>query len=258
MLIENDHILIKRGPKENRFRPSIDALFRSAAYTYGPRTIGIVLTGLLNDGTSGMWSVKRLGGLGIIQEPEEAMYPSMPESVLEYVDVDYIVPISEMAPLVCRLIEDTLELVDPASSSIETDRMNLEIHTAAQANASMDILKMGELTPLTCPDCNGTLVSIKEGKLIRYRCHTGHAFTASALLAEVSKSVEDKLWQSVRGLEEMMLLLEQAGKQLEKGGNAKAAKLFNEKAQQANERGKQLRKFIFSQEQLSEEKIREE
>jgi len=82
LLIEGNRVLVKKGPKENRFRPSIDALFRSAAYTFGPRVIGVVLTGMLNDGTSGMWSVKRLGGVGIIQEPAEALYPSMPASVL--------------------------------------------------------------------------------------------------------------------------------------------------------------------------------
>ncbi len=94
MLVERDRILIKKGPKENRFRPSIDALFRSAAYNYGSRVIGIVLTGLLDDGTSGMWSVKRLGGLGIVQQPQDAAYPSMPASVLEYVDVDYVSPLA--------------------------------------------------------------------------------------------------------------------------------------------------------------------
>src|SRR3954463_2702932 len=92
MLVENSRIVVKKGPKENRFRPSIDALFRSAAYSYGARVIGVVLTGLLDDGTSGMWSVKRLGGISVIQLPEDALYPSMPESVQKHVEVDYSVP----------------------------------------------------------------------------------------------------------------------------------------------------------------------
>ncbi len=94
LLIEYDQVLVKKGPKENRFRPSIDALFRSAAYNYGSRVIGVVLTGMLDDGTSGLWSVKRMGGLGIIQQPDDAPYASMPDSVLQYVEVDYQVPIT--------------------------------------------------------------------------------------------------------------------------------------------------------------------
>lgn len=103
LLIEDDRVMVRRGPKENRFRPSIDALFRSAAYTYGPRVIGIVLSGLLNDGTSGLWTIKRLGGVAVIQQPEDAEFPQMPENVLEYVEVDHAVAASEMGSLLEKL-----------------------------------------------------------------------------------------------------------------------------------------------------------
>jgi two-component system chemotaxis response regulator CheB len=253
MLIEYDQIIVKKGPKENRFRPSIDALFRSAAYTYGPRVIGVVLTGMLNDGASGMWSVKRLGGIGIVQEPEDAMYSSMPDSVLEYVDADHVVPVKQIGTILEKLIAETV--IEKPELDPEEDRlMGVEINIAAQDSAfEQGIIELGELTPLTCPECNGALISIKEGKLIRYRCHTGHAFTASTLLAETTKTVEDSFWKAARSLEEAVILLEQSGKQFAEGGNSEAAEQFFEKAHQARERAKVAHELAFRQEKLSED-----
>jgi two-component system chemotaxis response regulator CheB len=253
MLIEYDQIIVKKGPKENRFRPSIDALFRSAAYTYGPRVIGVVLTGMLNDGASGMWSVKRLGGVGIVQEPEDAMYSSMPDSVLEYVDADYVVPMKQIGTILEKLIAETV--TEKPELDPEEDRlMGAEINIAAQDSAfEQGIIELGELTPLTCPECSGALISIKEGKLIRYRCHTGHAFTASTLLAEVTKSIEESFWKAAKSLEETVMLLEQSGKQFAEGGNEKAAEQFFEKARETRRRAQQAHEFAFQQEKLSED-----
>jgi two-component system chemotaxis response regulator CheB len=252
LLVEHDRMIVKKGPKENRFRPSIDALFRSAAYTYGPRVIGIVLTGMLNDGTSGMWSVKRLGGLTIIQKPEEALYPSMPDSVLEFVDVDHSASMAEMAELLHRLTQEDVP-DKPTLSVREQTRMKTEINIAAEENAfDMGIIDLGELTPLTCPECHGSLVSIKEGKLVRYRCHTGHAYTAGSLLAEVTKTVEEALWQGARGFEETILLLDQSAKQFAESGNAKAAEEFAEKSRESREKSRKLHEFIYQQNQKTE------
>ena len=252
MLVEYDQLIVKKGPKENRFRPSIDALFRSAAYTYGPRVIGIVLTGMLDDGTSGMWSVKRLDGVCIVQQPEEAMYASMPNNVLEYVEVDYVVPINKMALLLSDLITESV----PEKAELqpeELDRMEKEVNIAAQDNAfDMGILELGELTPLTCPECNGALISIKEGKLIRFRCHTGHAYTASSLLAETTKVVEESFWKAIRALEETVLLLEQSSQHFAEGGNKEAAEEFLQKSRETREKARQAHTFVFKQEQLSE------
>lgn len=253
LLVEYDQVIVKKGPKENRFRPSIDALFRSAAYTYGPRVIGVVLTGMLDDGTSGMWSVKRLGGITIVQEPLDAMYSSMPDNVLINVDVDYQLPLVDIAPMLCQLsqevVADTPELLPD-----EEKRMEAEVNIAAQDSAfELGILDMGQLTPLTCPECNGTLVSIKEGKIIRYRCHTGHAFTASTLLAETTKVVEESFWKAVRSLEETVILLEQSGRHFAEGGNQEAAEQFFEKARETQLRARKTHDFAFQQEKLSED-----
>lgn len=251
MLVEYNQIIVKKGPKENRFRPSIDALFRSAAYTYGPRVIGVILTGMLDDGTSGMWSIKRLGGIPIVQEPDEALYPSMPDNVLNFVDVDYRLPLANIAPLLVTLSNETVA-DKPQLETAEQERMETEINIAAQDSAfEMGILNMGDLTPLTCPECNGALVSIKEGKLIRYRCHTGHAFTASSLLAETTKVVEESFWKAMRSLEETVILLEESGKHFLEGGNDEAAKQFFEKARETRERALQTHDFAFQQEKFS-------
>jgi two-component system chemotaxis response regulator CheB len=251
LLIEYEQVLVKKGPKENRFRPSIDALFRSAAYTYGSQVIGVVLTGMLDDGTSGMWSVQRLNGVTVIQEPDDAAYASMPNSVLDYVDVDYRVPLADLPALLVRLTSETIP--DPSPDAFtEEDRMATEIGIAAQDNAfEMDILDMGELNPLTCPECHGALISIREGKLIRYRCHTGHAYTASSLLAETTRMTEESFWSAIRQLEETVIILEQSGKQFAEGGNQQASEQFIAKAQEMRERARRVHEFAFDQEKLS-------
>jgi two-component system chemotaxis response regulator CheB len=253
MLLEGNSVLVKKGPEENRFRPSIDALFRSAAYVYGSRTIGIVLSGLLNDGTSGLWSIKRMGGLTIIQEPEDADYPSMPVNVLDYVEVDYSVPASEIGALLSKL---TLEKVKKRAKLSKKDMhlLKMEVIISKQDNAfEMGIMEMGELTPFTCPECQGVLVRLMEGKFIRFRCHTGHAYTASTLLADVSKVVEETLWAAMRGLEETTLLLKQIASHFEKLGFKEASQLFIGKAEMTTKRARVIHDSVFKQELLSED-----
>jgi two-component system chemotaxis response regulator CheB len=253
MLLEGDRILIKKGPEENRFRPSIDALFRSAAYVYGPRVIGIVLSGLLNDGTSGLWSVKRLGGITIIQKPGDANFPSMPLNVLEYVKVNYTVPASKMGEILGRLTNEKASK-KPNISKQEMESLKMEVIISKQDNAfAMGIMNEGELTPFTCPECHGVLVRLLEDKFIRFRCHTGHAYTASSLLADLTKSVEETLWQSMRGLEETTLLLKQIGVHFKKQGNEAAAGIFLRKADMTTKRARVIHDSVFKQEMLSED-----
>ena len=181
MMIEEGKVVVSKGPKENRFRPSIDALFRSAAYVYGSRVIGIILTGSLDDGTSGMWTLKRFGGVAICQDPEEAAFPEMPQSVLEHVETDYKVNLAEMGGLLARLLEESVK--DKRDiPEIEEKRLSMEIKIASSDNAfERGIMDMGDMAAFTCPSCHGALVKLKEGNRVRYRCHTGHAFSASAL-----------------------------------------------------------------------------
>lgn len=245
LLIDDGYIAVKRGPKENGFRPSIDALFRSAAYSYGSAAIGVVLSGALHDGASGLWSIKRLGGVAIVQDPYEAEYASMPRSALEYVEADYTARSTEIGKLLARLVqEQPAEEVSMRKNSEKgvEGRIAREVQIAAGTNISQkSILELGDLSPFACPECHGSLVHIKEGKLSRFRCHTGHGFTEDALLEAIMQSTGETLWQVARGLQEGQMLLEHiAGHIRAAGEEARAEKILAK----AHNLAKQAGRFV--------------
>jgi two-component system chemotaxis response regulator CheB len=255
LLLDKGVVRVTRGPKENRFRPAVDPLFRSAAEHYGRRVIGIILSGALDDGTAGLWTVKSRGGLAIVQEPAEATVSSMPESALAAVEVDYRVPVAEMAPLLVRL---TAEVVTDASEipMEEQRKTHIETRIAAQKPAlHEDVLTLGTLTPYTCPDCHGVLLAIADGDIIRYRCHTGHAHSADSLLATITEHIEDTLWSAVRGVEESILLLNNLGDHYADKNQPKLAAMYFKKAKEAESRAEIMRRTIFNHEQLTTSSI---
>ncbi len=245
LLLEAGRVLVKKGPKENRFRPSVDALFRSAAYTYGPRVVGVVLSGTLDDGTSGLWTVGRLGGLTMVQRPQEAGYEEMPLNAIRQVQVDVVQPLSDLAASLIALTKERADAMDDLEAAKELERMNIEVQIAAEGNGlDLGVMHLGSPTPLTCPECHGGLLQIQEGALIRYRCHTGHAYSPAALLDEVTESVEKTFWQTLRVLDEKRLLLEQVGQSLEHNAPAEAAQ-FQSLAAEAAARGQALHQVMF-------------
>jgi two-component system chemotaxis response regulator CheB len=253
LILDKNKIVVRRGPKENRFRPSIDALFRSAAYVYGPRVIGIILSGILNDGVSGLWTIQQHGGITIIQDPKDAEQSQLPENAQEYVEADYILAALDMAPLIAGLTKEPAPKKNKFTLK-QLELLKMEIIIATKDNAfEMGIMNMGEFTPFTCPQCHGSLVRLAEGKLIRFRCHTGHAYTASSLLAELSENVEGQLWMSMRGLEEMNLLLRNIGDHYKEMGNKKAAGLFHSKAKESADRAQIIHDSVLQQDQYSED-----
>ena len=203
LMVKSNEIRIHDGPHENRWRPSIDVLFRSAAVTFGTRAIGIILTGLLDDGTSGMSAIKRSGGICIVQEPDEAEFSDMPINVLNNVDVDYRVPIADMGYILADLLSKpaTPEAPIPRDLMIEadiTERMNVNIDS---------LTKIGQLSVFNCPDCGGGLWKINDDNVHRYRCHTGHVYTEKVLMQVQSEELEETLWVAIRMLEERRNLL---------------------------------------------------
>jgi two-component system, chemotaxis family, protein-glutamate methylesterase/glutaminase len=251
LLIEEDRVVVRKGPKENGFRPSVDALFRSAAYVYGTRVIGVVLSGSLDDGTSGLWSIKRLGGLTIVQEPQEALYPSMPVNVLEYVEAHYILPVAEIGAVLTQLTKE-LAPEKPKVSEEELKRLEMEVLIAAHDDTlEIGIMNTGEVTTFTCPHCHGTLRQLKEGKLVRFRCHTGHAFTMNALLAHITETTEDYIWNAVRSLQETMMLLNHLGEHFQEAGQPEAAEIFFRKAEETAERAHTMQSTTFDQQRYS-------
>ncbi len=261
LLIDDGFVAVKRGPKENGFRPSIDALFRSAAYSYGPGAVGVVLSGSLNDGTSGLWSIKRLGGTAIIQEPNGAQYPSMPRSVLEYVEPDYQASPSAIGSLLLQLAQHEPSQAAASQQNAEEDIRRMAIESQIAAGIPLPektVLDLGELTPFTCPECLGTLVRITEGKLQRFRCHTGHGFTADALLEGMTELNTERLWQATRGYQEGTMLLEHMAQHFQEHGDEATARTFLAKSREFNRQALQLHDIILRQEQLSEGKLAQE
>ena len=259
LLVDDGHIAVKRGPKENGFRPSIDALFRSAAYSYGPGAIGVVLSGALHDGTSGLWTIKRLGGIAIVQDPADAEYASMPRSALEYVDADYKVRSTEVSELLVRLANEPLKKESRAGNEIEKDleeRIATEVQIAAGTNVSQQhVLDLGDLAPYSCPDCHGSLVRIKEGKHSRFRCHTGHGFTEDALLEGIMQTTGKSIWQVTRGLQETVMLLQHMGSHIQEAGDHAQAEKFFAKARELEKRASRFQELAKENESMSGNKL---
>jgi two-component system chemotaxis response regulator CheB len=256
LLVDGDIVGVKAGPKENRFRPSIDALFRSAAYTCRERVIGVVLSGTLSDGTSGLWTIKRFGGITVVQDPQEAAFDAMPLSALEQVEVDYLLPVAEIGPVVGHLCatEPAAVTVQPSPELVERIRTEVDV-AASDDSFNKGMMDFGELSPFTCPECHGTLVRIKEGPLLRYRCHTGHGFSANALLSGVTESVNSALWNALRAMEESVMLLEHMAKHFAENDRHADAAVFLEKARQARMKARILQEQAISSEHLSEDNL---
>jgi two-component system, chemotaxis family, protein-glutamate methylesterase/glutaminase len=210
MLLERDRVRIVRGPKENRHRPAIDPLFRSAAWAYGPRAVGIVLTGYLDDGAAGLWAIKSCGGTTIVQDPADALHPDMPQNALLHNQVDYCVPLDRMAPLMGRIVR---EPVDTSHAYPKPATIKTEVEFAKMDRDIDAMGSLGKLSPFTCPSCRGALWELQEQDLLRYRCHTGHAFTGDSLLAEQSIAIEEGLYSALRAVEEKATALRRLGGQ---------------------------------------------
>lgn len=249
LVIEPNRVRLTRGPKENRFRPAVDPLFRSAAQVYGPRVIGVILTGYLDDGTAGLWAVKQLGGTTVVQDPHEALAPSMPASAMRQVRVDHCLPVEEIAPLLVSLTGQPLE----EEGVYEVPKaVDIEVRIAKEDIAlDAGVLKLGEPSNYACPECHGVLLQLKEERLIRFRCHTGHAYSVESLLAEITEGVEDSLWNAIRSVEESVLLLRHMAEHLAGGEDGHTAEEFLTRAQEAQRRADLVRQAVMTKELLS-------
>jgi len=198
MMLSEDTIITSRGAKENHWRPSIDVLFRTAAAAYSSCVTGIILTGLLDDGTSGMIAIKSAGGTCIVQEPEEAEYADMPQSVINNIDVDYRVSLVDMPYILADLYSraDCVKGEVPAALKLESEI------TLRMSSSYEETSKLGKPTALTCPDCGGILTKITENGNTRYRCFTGHVYSEEVLGGEYIDKVEEALWVAIRMMEE--------------------------------------------------------
>lgn len=257
LLVERGRVRITRGPKEHRFRPAVDPLFRSAAFAYGPRVVGVVLSGALDDGAAGLRAIKRRGGTAVAQDPLDAEVPSMPRSAIRVTAVDHILPASDLAALLVRLSREPI--VIPEQSLNEDAATSIEIRIAAADNAlAAGVMQLGTLTPYTCPDCHGALLTFLDGDLRRFRCHTGHAFSVDSLLAAVMATSENQLWSAVRSLEENLLLLNQLGDYFAEANQPTLAALYYRHASAADAQAQLIRQALDQHELLSADRLQQQ
>ena len=257
LLLERGYVRVTKGPKENRFRPAVDPLFRSAAYMYGPRVIGIVLSGALDDGTSGLWAIRLRGGTTIVQDPADALHRSMPLNALENVEVDHKVPVAEMGALLARLTREDAA-PEPIIPARERERMEAEVNIAREVDSRIEnVLGLGELSPFTCPECHGVLAMYRDGNIVRFRCHTGHAVSSGTLLEAGTEQVEQRLFDALRALDETIMLLNQLGEQYARSGNTAAADQCFARAREAYERSRPIRDAALKNEELAQDDLRQ-
>lgn len=242
LMVVDGRIRLSRGPRENGHRPAVDVLFRSAARAFGRRVVAVVLSGALDDGTAGMVAVRARGGVGVAQDPADAMYPSMPAHAVEVGGAEHVVPVGKMGPLLGELLSEDVRLVDEPAPS---DLMDTE---TAMADLDLDALT-GEDRPGTpsgfgCPSCHGALYAITEGGMERFRCRVGHAWSPEALAAEQSHGLEAALWMALRGLEERAALSLRMGKRAEERGHSISALRFRARHDEAQRAAAVLRRLL--------------
>jgi len=241
LLVKNDRIILGRGPEENRFRPSIDVLFRAIAAAYGETSIGIILTGFLNDGTVGMNAIKQSGGYAIVQDPNEAEYPDMPLSVLETMEADYCVSLKKMGEIISRIISNAkIKGIPPPETVV------MESKLSEKAATSIDkVRKLGQKSLYSCPDCGGPLWTISK-PVLHYRCHIGHSYSEKDLLYKQAESVEHTLWVSVRMMEERKVLLLKNARTYNEKGLEILSTQYIERAKQIETHIEKLKELLFT------------
>jgi two-component system, chemotaxis family, protein-glutamate methylesterase/glutaminase len=245
-------VRVLRGPRENRTRPAVDPLFRSAALNFGRRVIGVVLSGGLDDGTAGLRGIKMCGGTTVIQDPDDALVASMPRSAQLNVSIDYCKPAAQLGHLIAQLTKTALVA---HSNGDATMRKTLELELAMVKGLNGErVTELGEPSLFTCPECHGMLVKLRDERPLRFRCHTGHAFTADSLVAEQSDATEEAIWNSIRSLQESSMLLTHLAEHW-RAIDPKVADEFLRKAKQAQARANAVRRISSEHEALSEEKI---
>ena len=231
LLLDGERLHLSLGPRENHSRPSIDVLFRSAARR-GADTAGVLLSGRLDDGVSGLWTIRRRGGRTLVQHPEEAEFPEMPLNGVRQVDVHDILNAAQLPAALSAWArerqrgqgarEDGPNMDEPGMDENEERRLRTELRIAA-GQEGQELLDQAPLSRLTCPECHGVMVQITEGTLLRFRCHTGHAYTVASLVTELRERTEASLWSSLRALHETQFLLAHLGRHLGDAGQAGAA-----------------------------------
>jgi two-component system, chemotaxis family, protein-glutamate methylesterase/glutaminase len=242
LLVKQDHILFTFGPRENRVRPSINVLFRSAAASYTTRVIGVLLTGYQNDGVTGLSAIKRCGGTVIVQDPSEAEAFEMPKTAIQRVNVDYILKLQQIAEKISELSKHPAAAPPIEVPEDIMEEVRLSEYDVPDLNQTG---KKGDITPYTCPDCGGVLWQAKNEPNTRYFCHTGHSYSEKDFLDGQAEVIENSLWEVIRFIQERAdILINLAESRREKGFSQ--ANEYKQQALQMKEHLHNIRRFIIS------------
>jgi two-component system chemotaxis response regulator CheB len=242
VVVQDGVLRLSKGPTENGHRPAVNVLFRSAAIARGAGVIGVVLSGALDDGTAGMVAIKSRGGVAVVQEPADAIYPGMPESVLQHVEVDHALPVAQIGPLLARIAG---ERADQAGVAPVSDALRLEVAVSRDdAGAEYgDIPRIGSPTTFTCPDCAGSLVEMPS-ESVQYRCLVGHAWTADALMDAYGGTLERAMWTALRTLDEKASLAHRMVNVSRVAGRELVAERYVKQEEEALAAAEVLRKYL--------------
>jgi two-component system, chemotaxis family, protein-glutamate methylesterase/glutaminase len=238
-VLADDHVLLVQGAKENRARPSINRLFRSAAATHAGRTIGVLLTGMLDDGVAGLGAIKRAGGLAVVQAPDDAEYPELPTNALDQVDVDHVLPVASMGAALSTLIRDPA----PPGSAPRDLLMEAELDRGRRPTPD-DVRPLGPQTPLSCPACAGPMWEVGDAQSRTYRCYLGHTESARSLLTSQSTALEESLWAAVRALQERAATLSTLARDARRRGRDLSADEFEASAAESRAQAERARQFL--------------
>lgn len=248
LLIVDGRLKLGIGPRENLARPAIDPLFRSAAISHGPRAIGVILSGLLNDGASGLAAIKRRGGIALVQAPSDSEAPDMPIAALEATPVDLSAPRHDLPAAVLRFVSEAAGLAREVPRDIL-----LDVEIAAGGPIDHDRLRaIADPTTITCPDCGGVLSEIREDRPLRFRCQVGHAFTGKMLLEHQEGLVDEAMRVALRIVEERAALVAKMGREAREAGRRSTAEMHESRAVEYKEQAEILRKAILSSMNLAD------
>lgn len=238
LMVVDDHMRLEAGPRENHARPSIDRLFRSVAAHYGSRSIGVVMTGMLDDGVVGLSAIRACGGAAVVQDPQTAAFPDMPAAALSRAGADRTVALEQIAPALVELVaQPAPDMQVPERVIIESD-----LDRGPASPAVLDAL--GAQTAFSCPDCRGPMWQVGDGGARHYRCYLGHAATGREILARTGGDIEGALWLAVRALHERASILDQLSIEADTAGNRIAAADFAARARTGHDSAETARRFL--------------
>lgn len=233
MLVANGAVLLSDGPAEHGVRPAIDPLFRSGAREYRANAVGVVLSGMLDDGTAGLAEIRHEGGQALVQDPDEALYPQMPTSAIANVDVDGVLPVAALAARIDELVRDPTRQMPSGAAPAE-----------GPGDSPRSRRPAGMRTDLLCPLCSGRLWEGADQGQITYRCAAGHTYTAPGLLAAQHEGLDDALWRPVRILHQQGALQRRLAAQSRAQGRRQSARFFDNQAEATLRQADKMRRML--------------